>query len=94
MNRHVDHLTRREALARISASALGLALPVLDPFRQQRVRAETAKPKSVAAVMTLWVPGSHADAIVGKIWGGLRVPVLRSWLISSAGRLGPYPILG
>lgn len=70
MNRHVDHLTRREALARISASALGLALPVLDPFRQQRVRAETAKPKSVAAVMTLWVPGSHADAIVGKIFNG------------------------
>jgi len=70
MNRHVDHLTRREALARISASALGLALPVLDPFRQQRVRAETAKPKSVAAVMTLWVHGSHADAIISKIIKG------------------------
>ena len=70
MNRHVDHLARREALARLSTSALGLALPAVNPFRQQSVHAETAKPKSVAAVMTLWVHGSHADAIVAKIVKG------------------------
>jgi len=72
MNRDVAHLTRREALARFAAGALGLTLPVVDPFRRQSASAETAKPKSVAAVMTLWVKGSHADAIVGKIVDGWK----------------------
>jgi len=72
MKPNVTHLTRREALARLSAGALGLALPSVGPLGQRSARAEAAKPKSVAAVVTLWVTGSHTDAIVGKVVNGWK----------------------
>ena len=69
MNRHASPITRRAALARLSAGALGLALPAC-AGRGPIHPADTGKPKSVAAVITLWVKGSHTDVTIGKILDG------------------------
>jgi len=69
IDRHTPHITRRDALARLSAGTLGLALPacaVRDPSRP----AEPREPKSVAAVITWHIKGSHSDVLVGKILEG------------------------
>lgn len=70
MNRHPDHLIRRDALTKLSAGALGLGMPVVNPWGQQNIHAETTKPKSVAIVMTRWSNRLHADVITSKILNG------------------------
>lgn len=63
-----ERLTRRESLARMSASALGMAFPACASLDSGRRR----EPKSVAAIITWYIPGSHADVLIGKILEGWK----------------------
>jgi len=72
MDPDASRLTRREALARLSAGALGLSLPACAPFRERSYRWDAAEPKSIAAVMTVFARRLHADVLAGKILEGWR----------------------
>ena len=59
-------ITRRAWLAGTSAAAIYGGLGTQSPAAV----ADKAKPKSVAAIITVYRKGSHADVIVGKILEG------------------------
>jgi len=60
-------MDRRQALGYLSAASLG----TLSPSTRSFALAGTAsKSKSVAAVITWYLEGSHADVILGKILEG------------------------
>jgi len=70
MNRNTSSISRREYLAQLSVGTLALALPSCAPHREQTPGSDERKPKSVAAVITWYIRGSHADVLVGKILEG------------------------
>jgi hypothetical protein len=65
MSREV-HTTRRDWLAGVAATAAYGSLPWCDTVRAAR----PTKPKSVAAVITAYEHGLHADVLLGKILEG------------------------
>ena len=72
MAQDASHLTRREILTRLSAGALGLALPACASVQERRHHWDTAKPKNIAVVTTVYARKLHADRIAGKILEGWR----------------------
>jgi hypothetical protein len=67
LNNHGD-LSRRDWLTSVSATALfgGVTIPLAISA------AEPTKPKSVAAVLTAYEKGLHADVLIGKILEGWK----------------------
>ena len=72
MNHSSPLITRRETLARLSGSALALALPGCSSLGDGGGGASDGETKSVAAIITWYIPGSHADVLIGKILEGWR----------------------
>lgn len=72
MNQSSPLITRRETLARLSGSALALALPGCSSLGDGAGGASDGETKSVAAIITWYIPGSHADVLIGKILEGWR----------------------
>lgn len=66
-NRHRMNVTRRDYLKCTAASLCGAAFAQGNPRGSPPV-----EPPSVAAVLTVYRPGSHADVIVGKILEGWK----------------------
>jgi len=63
-------MDRRQALSLLGASAaLGSLSPIVS---SNSWAAATGEPKSVAAVITWYTPGSHGDAILGKLLAGWK----------------------
>lgn len=63
-------MDRRQVLRLLGA---GAALGSLSPIASSNTWAATAsEPKSVAAVITWYIPGSHGDAILGKLLTGWK----------------------
>lgn len=69
MNSNLNRLNRRDWLRLAGAGTLGWSLPSL---AQQRTPPSGTKTKSVAAVLTWYIKGSHADVLVGKILEGWK----------------------
>ena len=59
-------MTRRECLRRVSAGGMALALP----GGLASLADASVGPKSIAAILTVYRPGLHADVLVGKILEG------------------------
>jgi hypothetical protein len=65
-------LSRRDALKYGSAAIAGSAFPFRSPARVDDGKADPAKPRSVAAVVTEYRHNSHADVILTKILEGWK----------------------
>jgi len=65
---HPDVMNRRDWLTGTAAMALGAGVSRLAVAGN----AGPTKPKSVAAVITVYRPGSHADVLIGKILEGWK----------------------
>jgi hypothetical protein len=63
--------TRRDFLTSAAASVGGSGI-LVSAAQGRLARPEKVEPKSVAAVMTVYRPGSHADVLVGKILEGWK----------------------
>ena len=62
-------VTRRDSLKSVAASICGSGIH--SAIAQDRPHnPKKIEPKSVAAVITEYVPGSHADVLIGKILEG------------------------
>jgi hypothetical protein len=59
-------LDRREFLQVVASAAAGMAAA------QEPPRPPAVRPKAVAAIITVYRPGSHADVLIGKILEGWR----------------------
>ena len=69
---HLPGFSRRECLQFAAASMLSTACARVVPAQDAVRLDKTAKPKSVAAIITVYQPGSHADVLVGKILEGWK----------------------
>lgn len=65
-------LTRRDCLKLAAASLVGTTVSQAAQPQEATGGARQVKPKSVAAVMTIYRPGSHADVLIGKILEGWK----------------------
>ena len=64
-------ITRRDCLWALSAGALTAGLPGCRADRRAGPSVPP-QPKSIAAIITVYRPGSHADVLVGKVLEGWR----------------------
>ncbi|MFI4850108.1 MAG: hypothetical protein ACIAZJ_13470 [Gimesia chilikensis] len=62
-----QHITRRDLLASAAALACGVSTQ-----RGYATLKNPVKPKSVAAVISIYEPGTHADVLIGKILEGWK----------------------
>lgn len=67
----VMKVPRRDCLKTVAGTLLGTGF-ASSAVADRPQAAETVKPKSVAAVITIYRPGSHADVLLGKILEGWK----------------------
>ncbi|MDA1055227.1 MAG: hypothetical protein O3C40_32805 [Planctomycetota bacterium] len=68
-----DHITRREWLAGMAATAAGLGLNCqVIADATVPVKPKSVEPKTVAAILTRYEKGLHADVLIGKILEGWK----------------------
>jgi hypothetical protein len=66
------NLSRRDCLRLAAGSVLGASAAPIATGQPAAGRDELVRPKSVAGIITVYRPGSHADVLLGKILEGWR----------------------
>ena len=72
MSSDLHGLSRRSCLQLAAASVLAATPPRVAPAQDLDRQDKTVRPKTVAAIMTVYRPGSHADVLIGKVLEGWR----------------------
>lgn len=68
----MSSLSRRDCFRMVAASLVGRSVSQVAAAQETPRVARQVKPKSVAAVITVYRPGSHADVLIGKILEGWK----------------------
>jgi len=68
----MNRFTRRDSLKHITSTVAGGVFAPLVGLRDEDKKAESLKPRSVAAVVTEYRRNSHADVILTKILEGWK----------------------